>query len=95
MKSLSYLNTILTLLVLVLIGNLWMGYHGVGIGQNAGLSMAQEAEAGKKYQTPDSVRVDILNELKKSNDGQDKLIRFLKSGDVQVRVVRDKKSKKR
>ncbi len=92
MKSLSYLNMILTLLVIVLMGNLWMGYHGSGVGQHDGFSFAQEVQAGPtKYQTPDSVRVDILKELKKSNSNHENLVRMLKSGEVQVKMVREPK----
>ena len=96
MKSLSYLKyDSRQFLVIVLIGNMWVGLQGTGINQNRGLSLVNEVQAREKYQTPDQVRVAILDELKASNDQSDKLLRLLKSGDVTVKVARAAKTNKR
>ncbi len=92
MKSLSYLNMILTLLVIVLVANLWVGSSDRPV-SDWGLENQAHAARSKGYQTPDRVRVGILSELKKVNSNHAKLVTLLKSGQVQVKMKNASKSK--
>jgi len=86
MKQTTYLNTILTVLAILLAANLWMGVQTTQGG--ALFSSASEAHAaGDGIPNAGSQRKAIVDELRKLNGKTDAISNLLTSG--KVRVIAD------
>ena len=83
MRSLRYLNTILTLIAVLLTVNLWTLWTVTPGGDS--LSIATQARA-QGMTSPGQQRELMINELKKINASTGDLKSMLKSGSVRVRL---------
>lgn len=81
MNSLRYLNTMLTVLAVLLALNLWTAWSG-------GPSLSPEAHA---QGIPDSgaQRMQMIDQLKKLNERTNEIKQLLESGEARVRIVSD------
>jgi len=86
MPSLRYLNTILTVIALLLTLNLWTAWTSTPGGQ--ALSVAQTAEAG--IANAGAQRLEMIGLLKKLNKHVADLDATLTSGKVRVKVAAEK-----
>lgn len=84
MKSLRYLNTILTVIAVLLTLNLYTQWTGVAAAPLTGASTAQAAEEG--LANPASQRNEMIAQLKKQVAASENLFDLLKSGTVRVKV---------
>ena len=87
MPSLRYLNTVLTVIALLLTLNLWTAWTTTAGGQ--ALSVAQPAEAAIN---PQAQRHEMIGLLKKLNTNVGELNATLTSGKVRVKVEAEKKN---
>jgi hypothetical protein len=83
MRSLRYLNTILTVLAVLLALQLWTAWMG-----NGGLAAPARAVASPTGGIPDAgaQRKEMIDLLKALNEQSSDLVKVLKSGDVRVKL---------
>lgn len=84
MQSHRYLNTILTVIAVLLTLNLWALWSAGGAAQPSLMSTAEAAPAG----LPDAgaQRMQVVDELKQLNRKVDELAGLFKSGQARVRM---------
>ena len=83
MKSLRYLNSILTILAVLLTLNLWTLWTSGAL--QGGPEVATPAQA-QGIPNAGAQRIEMINELKQQTGKLDQLITLLKSGQARVRV---------
>ncbi|MEX0887178.1 MAG: hypothetical protein WD009_12150 [Phycisphaeraceae bacterium] len=85
MRSLGYLNGVLTVLAVLLVLNLWVGWHALSTGP-AG-DMVTVATPARAQGIPDggAQRLEIVNQLKLVNVRLAELGEFMRSGEMRVR----------
>jgi len=93
MRSLRYLNVILTAIAILLALQLWTSWT---VGGNASVLGPTQAEAAG-ITNAGAQRLEMINLLKKQNQLTGDLVSMLKSGNARVRVsqMRDEDDKKR
>ena len=94
MQSLRYLNSILTVLAILLALNVWMMWRGTAAEMVGPIQSAQAAERGG-IPNAGSQRKQIVDQLKSLNAKTESLTNLLKSGRVRVRVENEPDAERR
>jgi len=85
MKSLRYLNTILTVIAVLLTLNLWTQWAGSPVNLPTGGGTAHAA-TDEGLQNPANQRNEMITQLRKQVAATENLTALLKSGNVKVKV---------
>ena len=94
MQSLRYLNSILTVLAVLLALNVWTMWRGAAAEMVGPIQSAQAAGPGG-IPNAGAQRKQIIDQLKSLNAKTDSLTSLLKSGTVRVRVQDKPEAKRR
>lgn len=87
MHSLRYLNTVLTVLAVLLAVQIWTSWSGSGLSAaGAAQAMAQNAPAGGGIPDAGAQRKEIIDLLKRVTQQNEELNSLLRSGQVRVKV---------
>ncbi len=84
MKSLRYLNTVLTLIAVLLTVNIWTLWNMTPGGE--ALSVATEAEAANGIPNAGQQRKEIVDAVKRVNDDTNAIKNLLANGTIKVRI---------
>lgn len=84
MRTLRYLNTVLTIIACLLTLQLWTAWHSP---TEVPLDHADQAQAAGGIPNSGAQREEMIDELKKLNTNMDKLSKALTSDELKVKVV--------